>query len=122
LDIKASRNSGFVHYRGGIYCCLRCIQGGSLVKGSFGCVSKVQYHVYILYDTQSAIHLATNTAYHRKTKHIDVKYHLVRQVVDEGGVALKKVHTQENYVKMFIKPILLEKLLWILASLGLQKR
>jgi len=82
----------------------------------------VQYHVYILYDTQSAIHLATNPAYHRKTKHIDVKYHLVRQVVDEGGVALKKVHTQENYVKMFIKPILLEKLLWILASLGLQKR
>ena len=41
-------------------------------------------------DSQSAIHLATNPVYHSKTKHIDVKYHFVRQAISEGGVDLKR--------------------------------
>ena len=76
----------------------------------------------VLCDSQSAIHLATNLVYHSKTKHIDVKYHFVRQAIGEGGVDLKKVHTQQNRADMFTKPVLLEKLCWCLASLGLKKR
>jgi len=87
-----------------------------------GDLGRVQDHVYILCDSQSAIHLATNPCYHNKTKHIDIKYHFVRYVVDGGGVALKKVHTQKNCADMFTKPVLLEKLLWNLASLGLKKK
>jgi hypothetical protein len=55
-------------------------------------------------------------------KNIYVKYNFVRQVVDEGGVALEKVHTKVNYADMFMKPVLLEKLRWCLDSLGLHKR
>ena len=73
-------------------------------------------------DSQSAIHLATNLVYHSKTKHIDVKYNFVRQAISEGGVDLKKVHTKENCTDMFTKPVLLEKLRWCVASLGLNKR
>ena len=76
----------------------------------------------VFYDSQSAIHLATNPIYHSKTKHIDVKYHFVRQAIIEGGVDLKNVHTQENCADMFTKPISLEKLCWSVASLGLKKR
>jgi hypothetical protein len=87
--------------------------------GEFG---KVQDKVNVLCDSQSVIHLAINPTYHSKTKHIAIKYHFVRQVIDGGGVALKKVHTQENCADMFTKLVLLEKLWWCLASLGLQKR
>jgi hypothetical protein len=73
-------------------------------------------------DSQSAIHLARNTSYHSKTKHISVKYHFVRHIVDEGGVSLEKVHTKVNFAYIFMKLILIEKLQWCLASLGLQKR
>ena len=76
----------------------------------------------IFCDSQSVIHLATNLVYHSKTKHIDVKYHFVRQVIGEGGVDLKKVHTQKKYADMFTKPVLLEKLRWCVASLGLKKK
>ena len=72
-------------------------------------------------DSQSAIHLDTNLVYHIKTKHIDVNYHFVRQVIGEGGVDLKTVHSQENCADMFTKRILLEKLRWCVASLGLKK-
>ena len=60
----------------------------------------------VFYESQSAIHLATNHVYHSKTKHIDVKYHFVRQAISEGGVDLKKVHTKENSANMFTKPVL----------------
>ena len=66
--------------------------------------------------------LAKNLAYHSKTKFVAIKYHFVRQVIDEGGVALEKVHTQGNCADMFTKPILLEKLQSCVASLGVHKR
>jgi hypothetical protein len=37
-------------------------------------------------DSQSAIFLAKNPAYHSKTKHIDFKYHFVRDMVEEKKV------------------------------------
>ena len=75
--------------------------------------------IKVFCDSQSAIHLAKILAYHSKTKHILVKYHFVRHVVDEGGVVLEKVHTKKNSADMFMKPVILEKLRWCLVSLGL---
>jgi hypothetical protein len=40
----------------------------------------MQDKVKLLCDSQSAIHLAKNLAYHSKTKHIPIKYHFVRHV------------------------------------------
>ena len=32
-------------------------------------------------DSQSAIHLAKNQVYHARAKHIDVRYHFVREII-----------------------------------------
>eukprot|EP00253_Pinus_taeda_P033813 PITA_33813 len=92
------------------------------LKGLLGEFGRLQDNIRLLCDSQSAIHLATNLAYHSKSKHIPIKYHFVRQVITERGVSLEKVHTKENCADMFTKPVLLEKIRWCLASLGLQKR
>ena len=42
-------------------------------------------------DNQSAIFLAKNSAYHSKTKHIDVQYHFVRDMIEDKKVLLVKV-------------------------------
>eukprot|EP00253_Pinus_taeda_P036513 PITA_36513 len=84
--------------------------------------SGLQDNIKLFCDSQSAIHLAKNPGYHSKSKHIPIKYHFVRQVITERGVSLEKVHRKENYADMFMKPVLLDKLCWCLASLGLQKR
>eukprot|EP00253_Pinus_taeda_P002288 PITA_02288 len=85
-------------------------------------IGRMEEKVNVFCDIQSAIHLATNPTYHSKTKHIDVRYHFLRHVIDSGKVALKKVHTWENCVDILTKPVTVEKLRWCLFSLGLQKR
>jgi hypothetical protein len=44
------------------------------------------------------------------------------EIIVGGGMALEKVHTQENCVDMFMKPVPLEKMWWCLASLGFHER
>src|SRR6267378_1354278 len=39
-------------------------------------------------DNQSAIALARDHQFHARTKHIDVRYHFIRWVVDQGVVRL----------------------------------
>jgi len=47
-------------------------------------------------DSQSAIFLAKNPTYHLKTKHIDVQYHFVRDMVEEKKMLLENVDTLKN--------------------------
>jgi hypothetical protein len=59
-------------------------------------IGLVQQVVRLDCDSQSAIFLAKNPTYHSKTKHIDVKYHFVRDMVEEKKVLLEKVDTLKN--------------------------
>ena len=60
-------------------------------------------------DSQSAIHLTKNDAYHSKTKHISVKYRYVRDTVTVREIVVRKVHTSENPVDMLTKPLPIAK-------------
>ena len=82
----------------------------NLIEGSSGELERLQHNIAMLCDSQCAIHLDKCPTYHSKTKHIDIKYHFLRQVIDGGGVDIKKIHTQENYAYMFMKQVTLEKL------------
>jgi hypothetical protein len=59
-------------------------------------IGLVQQEVRLDCDSQSAIFLEKNPAYHSKTKHIDVQYHFVRDMVEEKKVLLEKVDTLKN--------------------------
>ena len=50
---------------------------------------------YLFIDSQSAIHLAKNLALHSKTKHIQLWYHFIRSVLEDGRLKLEKIHTMK---------------------------
>lgn len=56
-------------------------------------------------DSQSAIHLTKNDAYHSKTKNISIKYHYIRDTIAAGEITVKKVHTSENPADMLTKSL-----------------
>ena len=65
----------------------------------------IQRSVVVNCDSQSAIHLAKNQVYHARTKHIDIRYHKVREVVEDGLVQLLKVDTKDNPADMLTKVV-----------------
>jgi len=56
-------------------------------------------------DSQIAIHLENNLAFHSRTKHIQLRYHFIRSVLEDGSLKLGKIHTSENAANMFTKVI-----------------
>ncbi|KAL0448235.1 UNVERIFIED_CONTAM: Retrovirus-related Pol polyprotein from transposon TNT 1-94 [Sesamum latifolium] len=43
------------------------------------------------------------------TKHINVKYHKIRELIASGEIILQKVHTSENAADMLTKPLTVDK-------------
>jgi hypothetical protein len=63
----------------------------------------VQQDVRIDFDNRSVIFLAKNPAHHSKTKHIDIQYHFVRDMIEEKKELLMKVETLNNVVDSLTK-------------------
>jgi hypothetical protein len=54
-------------------------------------------------DSQSTIYLAKNRMYHEKTRHINVKYHFILEIISHGLVSVKKITTTKNHIDMLTK-------------------
>ncbi|CAA0832630.1 cysteine-rich RLK (RECEPTOR-like protein kinase) 8 [Striga hermonthica] len=68
-------------------------------------LGRPQKDVALYSDSQSAIHLAKNPAFHSRTKHIEVKYHFIRQLLEKKMLQLKKVRGDRNPADMLTMAI-----------------
>ena len=82
----------------------------------FGC--QFTEPVTLLEDNQACIYYSRNPNDFQRTKHIDQKYHFVREQVAEGNVVLKKVKTSDNLADIFTKPL---TTLYVLCSSKLKQ-
>eukprot|EP00253_Pinus_taeda_P007700 PITA_07700 len=71
-------------------------------------------------DIQISIHLAKNSASHSRTKHIQLKYHFIRSVLEDGELKLEKIHSSQNPADMLTKVVTRKKLRTCSVSIGLQ--
>ncbi|XP_058733686.1 secreted RxLR effector protein 161-like [Vicia villosa] len=56
-------------------------------------------------DNKSAIELAKNPLNHERSKHIDVRFHFIRERVKNGSVELKHVSSKDHAADIFTKPL-----------------
>ena len=73
------------------------------LQGLVADLGVIQEKVTVYYDSQSAIHLAKNQVHHSRTKHIDVRFHFIREILEEGDILLQKISTAENPADMLTK-------------------
>ena len=70
-------------------------------------------------DSKSAIYLASNPAHHERSKHIDIDYHFIRELVQSNILKLVHVKSQHQVVDVFTKPLLLLAFSSFIHKLGL---
>ena len=56
-------------------------------------------------DNTSAISISKNHVMHTKTKHIAIKYHYVRELVQDKEVKMEYIHTKEQIANIFTKAL-----------------
>ncbi|KAL5772578.1 hypothetical protein ACOSP7_012184 [Xanthoceras sorbifolium] len=75
----------------------------------------------VLYsDSQSAIHLVKNSILHSRTKHIGLRYHFIRSLLEDEVLTLEKIHGSKNPANMLTNVVTIKKLKLCSASIGLR--
>ncbi|KAI3758865.1 hypothetical protein L6452_06437 [Arctium lappa] len=60
-------------------------------------------HTPIFIDNSSAISIVNNPVKHSKTKHIEIRYHFIRDCNEKKLVQVVKVHTDNQFADLFTK-------------------
>ena len=72
----------------------------------------------ILCDNQSGIHLSENLVFHDRSKHIDIRCHYIRDMVQLGAIRLQHIGTDEQVIDILTKPLGKVKFLTFRERLG----
>jgi hypothetical protein len=75
----------------------------------------------IFVDNKSAIALAKNPVFHDRSKHIDTRYHYIRECVANNNVKLEYVKTHDQAADIFTKPLKREDFVKLRYLLGVAK-
>ena len=77
--------------------------------------------VKIMVDNQSAIMLSKTSAHHNRTKHIDTRYHFIRDCVKDGRVVIEHVKTEDQLADILTKSLGRVKFMELSARIGVKK-
>lgn len=73
----------------------------------------------ILCDNTSTIKLSVNQVFYNRSKHMDVRYHFLRNLVNDGVVRLEYCGTQDQLADIFTKPLKKDSFQKFRAALGI---
>ena len=59
----------------------------------------------IFCDNTQAIALSKNSVFQKRTKHIDAKYHFIRELINNDEIVLQHCTSQGQFVDVFTKPL-----------------
>ncbi|GKA36837.1 retrovirus-related pol polyprotein from transposon TNT 1-94 [Tanacetum coccineum] len=71
-------------------------------------------------DNKSAIALCCNNVQHSRSKHIDVRYHFIKEQVENGVVELYFVRTEYQLADIFTKALPRERFEFLINKLGMK--
>nr|GEX74574.1 hypothetical protein [Tanacetum cinerariifolium] len=72
------------------------------------------------YDSKATIAISCNPVQHSRTKHIDVRYHFIKENVEKGIIELFFVGTEYQLADLFTKALLEERFKYLVRRLGMR--
>lgn len=61
--------------------------------------------VKLLVDNKSALELMKNPVFHGRSKHIDIRFHFIRECVENGDIIVTHVDSKEQKADILTKPL-----------------
>ncbi|GJV40782.1 hypothetical protein Tco_1419222 [Tanacetum coccineum] len=71
-------------------------------------------------DNKSVIALCCNNVQHSRSKHIDIRFHFIKEQVENGVVQLYFVNTEYQLADIFTKPLCRERIEFLINKLGMR--
>ena len=90
-----------------------------LRKLLFGLFGKPLPPTTIYCDTQSCIKLSLNPVFHNRSKHIEIPYHYVRDMVEKDVIKLEYISTEDQIADILTKPLAKPKVELFCKELGM---
>nr|GEV99198.1 retrovirus-related Pol polyprotein from transposon TNT 1-94 [Tanacetum cinerariifolium] len=78
--------------------------------------------VPIYYDSKSAIAISCIPVQHTRIKHIDVRYHFIKDHVEKGTIELSFVGTEYQLADLFMKSLFEARFKFLVEKLGMMSR
>ncbi|GJW06172.1 retrovirus-related pol polyprotein from transposon TNT 1-94 [Tanacetum coccineum] len=76
--------------------------------------------ILMYYDSKSAIAISCNPVQHSRTKHIDIRYHFIKEHVEKGTVELYFVGTEYQLADLFTKSLPKERFEYLVHRIGMR--
>ncbi|GJZ57812.1 hypothetical protein Tco_0613306 [Tanacetum coccineum] len=71
-------------------------------------------------DSKSTIAISCNPVQHSRTKHIDVRYHFIKENIEKGTIELYFVKTDYQLAELFTKALLVDRFNYLVRRLGMR--
>jgi hypothetical protein len=91
------------------------------LKSLFESISiKMVKPITIFEDNTGCINIANNPINHKRTKHIDIKYHFTREQIQNKVIIVKYLSTGDQLADIFTKPVPAQRYVDIRTKLGIE--
>lgn len=95
---------------------------GVWLRNLLGEITDAKHGPVVIYiDNKSAIDLAKNPVFHGRSKHIDIRYHFIRECVNRGEIVIKHIPTEEQRADALTKALATVKFERMVALMGVKK-
>ena len=56
--------------------------------------------ILLYYDSHSVLYIVRNPTFYLKTKHINIQYYFVREMIKDGSVGFQKIYIKKNLINI----------------------
>ena len=76
----------------------------------------------IICDNQSCINMTKNLMFHDKSKHIEIRYYYIRNMVQKGAINVQYMSTDEKFFNVLTKPLSRVKFEYFCDNIGVVRK